>query len=136
MGRFEHGCNVIYNIGYHLIFTPKYRKSILIGKFKLIVYTAFIEKAKQLNIKIIKCEIMPDHVHLFIKCTPSHTICNVVQKLKGYSSYMVRKHYPKYRKLYKHFWSPSYYCESVGCVAYIRRNNKEIHRRSVVEKNE
>ena len=59
---------------------------------------------------------MPDHIHLFIKCTTQHNISEIVKHLKGYTSFKVREKYPQYRK-YKHFWSRSYYCESIGHIS-------------------
>ena len=115
--RFVSGRNSIYNIGYHLIWCPKYRKRILLGSFRDIVEQSLLDKSKDLNIRIENLEIMPDHVHLFVKCTPNHRISDIVRQLKGYSSYQVRSHYPKYRSKYKSFWSPSYYCESVGHIS-------------------
>jgi putative transposase len=115
--RFNHSNNCIYNIGYHIIWCPKYRKSILVGEFKIIIENALLNKAKQLEIILEKYEIMPDHIHLFIKCKPTQAIATVVQQLKGYSSYILRNKYPKYKKLYKHLWAPSYYCESVGHIS-------------------
>ena len=60
---------------------------------------------------------MPDHIHLFIKCTPNHRVSDIVRHLKGYSSYKLRSEYPKYRKQYKWLCAPSYYCESVGHIS-------------------
>ena len=60
---------------------------------------------------------MPDHIHLFIKCSPNQRVSDIVRQLKGYSSYMVRKSYPQYRIKYKSLWAPSYYCESVGHIS-------------------
>lgn len=116
MKRFQHKNRVIYNIGYHIIWVPKYRKSILVGDFKVIIENALKEKAIELGINIEKYEIMPDHIHLFIKCTPHHKVSDIVKNLKGYSSYKVREKYKNYRK-YKAFWSPSYYCESIGHIS-------------------
>lgn len=117
MPRFKRGRTTVYNVNYHLIWTPKYRKCILKGKFKTIITNALFEKAKELGIEIEKYELMFDHVHLFISCTPHHNVSEIVKHLKGYSSYMLRKMYPKYQKKYDHFWSPSYYCESVGHIS-------------------
>ena len=49
----------VYNVSYHIIWIPKYRKHIL---------TDDIEKANAINVNIDAFEIMPDHIHLFIKC--------------------------------------------------------------------
>ena len=57
---------------------------------------------------------MPDHVHIFIKCrTLTISISKLVQYLKGGSSFRIRKKY-SFLKKYKSFWSPSYFCESIG----------------------
>jgi len=69
-----------------------------------------------LDITIENYEIMPDHIHLFIKCGPQHTVSKIVQHLKGYSSYKLRSDYKHYRK-YKSLWTRSYYCESIGHIS-------------------
>lgn len=117
MSRFQRGRKTVYNVGYHIIWVPKYRKSILKGKFKSIIEHALLEKAKELKITIEKYEIMPDHIHIFVKCTPNHRVSDIVRHLKGYSSYKLRSEYPKYRTQYKSLWTPSYYCESVGHIS-------------------
>ena len=116
MTKYQQGKRTVYNIGYHIIWVPKYRKSILTGHFKSIVEKALKDKSKELNIILEKYEIMPDHIHIFIKCKPTHCISNIVKHLKGYSSYILRLTYPRYRK-YKALWTPSYYCESVGHIS-------------------
>ena len=117
MSRFNYGKRNVYNIGYHIIWTPKYRKSILKGKFKNIIEAALKYKSKELKLKLERYEIMPDHIHIFIKCPPKYSISNIVKHLKGYSSYILRSKYPKYKELYKSLWSPSYYCETVGHIS-------------------
>jgi putative transposase len=116
MNRFVRKKGVVYNISYHVIWTPKYRSHILKGNIKQIVINALLEKANEIKIKIEKYEVMEDHIHLFIKAKPTHKISEVVRFLKGYSSYKVREYYPKYRK-YKSFWSSSYYCETIGHIS-------------------
>jgi putative transposase len=115
--RFQKGCKNVYNVGYHVIWATKYRSQIMTGNFAKIIENALLVKAQQLEVVLEKYEIMPDHLHLFIKCTPHHKISEVIGQLKGYSSYILRKIYPKYRKKYKHLWSPSYYCETVGHIS-------------------
>jgi len=114
--RFTQGKHCIYNIGYHVIWVPKYRKALLTGTIKEIIEESILEKSKELNIFIEKYEIMPDHIHIFMKCNPNQHISKIIGQLKGYSSYKLRSKYTKYRK-YKSFWAPSYYCESVGHIS-------------------
>ena len=59
---------------------------------------------------------MPDHVHLFVKCSPNIKISDLVKQLKGYSSYMLRRSYKLENEIF-HFLSPSYYCETIGHIS-------------------
>lgn len=86
-------------------------------KIKDTIEKSPFEKAKDLNIVIENYEIIPDHIHIFIKCNPKQCVANIVGQLKGYSSYKLRSEYPKYRKYPTTLRSPSYYCESVGHIS-------------------
>jgi REP-associated tyrosine transposase len=113
MGRFKHSSHSIHNINYHVIWIPKYRRKILTGDIKQHVINALIEKADNLNIEIVKYEIMPDHLHIFISCMPDMNISRIIGELKGYSSYVVNKRANRTGNL----WAPSYYCESIGHIS-------------------
>lgn len=60
-------------------------------------------------------QIMPDHVHLFIQIPITLAIFKIVQLLKGYSSFYVRRRLPLYK--YKGFWGKEYFCESIGHIS-------------------
>ena len=100
---------------YHIVWTPKYRRSFLKGLIKQNVEKSLLAKAEKLDVKIENMEIMPDHVHVFISIKPSQCISDIVRHLKGYSSYITRKNLNLYR--YKGFWCNSYFCESVGHIS-------------------
>ena len=103
----------VFNVGYHLIFCPKYRKPYLF-KFVPLIKKNFYHIAKKLEFKIEEIDIMPDHIHIFIKCQSlKHTIPSIVHMLKGSTSFKIRKRYP-FLKKYRAFWSPSYFCETIG----------------------
>ena len=58
-----------------------------------------------------------DHVHLMVNCPPKLSISNLVCKLKGKSSYILRKNFwPQIKKKLwgGHLWSPSYCFVSCG----------------------
>jgi putative transposase len=60
---------------------------------------------------------MPDHVHIFIKTTPNDSPIFIVSQLKGYSSSMLRKEFPKLKSRLPTLWTRSYFCESVGHIS-------------------
>ena len=63
--------SAVYDIYYHLVWCPKYRKPIL-GEAKV---KAFLEDqiatfAETKGYEVLALEVMPDHVHLFISAPP------------------------------------------------------------------
>ena len=107
----------VFNLCYHIIFTPKYRKPLLKYVNEHYLIRLFKIKAIQIRCLIENIEIMPDHVHIFLRCTQQHlAIPKIMQFLKGYSSYMIRKKYT-FMKKYKHLWAPSYFIESIGNIS-------------------
>lgn len=75
-----------------------------------------IKKASGINISIEVFDIMPDHIHLFIKNLPNISISYIVKHLKGYTSFMLRKQFIDFNK-YKSLWTYSYFCETIGLIS-------------------
>ncbi len=107
----------VYNIGYHLIWCPKYRRKVLVGQVEIRLKELLIEKAKELGVIIETMEVMPDHTHLFIKSSPILSPHYIVQQLKGFTSFQLRKEFPSLRSRLPTLWTRSYYCESVGHIS-------------------
>jgi len=70
-----------------------------------------------MKMSIEKLEVMPDHVHIFIKCQPVDNPQWIVKNLKGYSSRFLRKEFPTLKSRLPCLWTRSYYCESVGHIS-------------------
>jgi putative transposase len=115
--RWTRSKKCVFNIGYHLIWCPKYRRKILKGAIEVRLRELLSEKATELNIKIINMEIMPDHLHLFIKCEPTDSPHWIVQNFKGFSSRTLRLEFPELTTKMPCLWTRSYYCESVGHIS-------------------
>jgi putative transposase len=115
--RWKIGNTCIYNVGYHLIWCPKYRRAVLVGKVKKRLRKLLREKAKQIKIDILSFEIMPEHLHLFVKASTVDSPHWIVQQLKGYTSRILREEFPKLKSRLPSLWTRSYYCESVGHIS-------------------
>jgi len=111
-----HSKHSVYNLSYHIIWIPKYRKHILTGQIHDTLHSILLEKAKSIGCSIEAFEIMPDHIHIFLVAKPTLTVSYIVNQLKGYSSYALRKQFP-FLKKYKHLWTNSYYCESIRLIS-------------------
>ena len=115
--RWKRSSKSVYNVGYHLIWCPKYRRSVLTGTINMKLKELMLLKAKELGITIEQMEIMPDQVHLFIKADPTLAPHYVVQQLKGYTSRVLRQEFPQLRSKLPTLWTRSYYVESVGHIS-------------------
>ena len=107
----------VFNIGYHFIWCPKYRRPVLIEKIEQRLRQLLNNKAKEIGITIETMEIMPDHVHLFIKGQPIASPHYIVQQLKGYTSRVLRQEFKILRTRIPTLWTRSYYCETVGHIS-------------------
>ena len=115
--RWTHSNKSVYNIGYHFIWCPKYRRKVLVDDVSFRLRELFYKKAKEIGINIEQMEIMPDHVHLFIKASPVDSPHFIVQQLKGNSSNILRKEFSHLKSRLPTLWTRSYYCESVGHIS-------------------
>jgi|APHM01.1.fsa_nt_gi Transposase and inactivated derivatives len=77
-----------YELYYHIVFVPKYRRSHLTGKTKERLETIFAEicEDKDLELAESESEVMPDHVHLFIGSPPKNAPSLIVNWMKGISA--------------------------------------------------
>ena len=111
-------CN--YDITYHIVFVTKYRKKIFDNdERKQKLKNILTKLSKGNNSKILKLEIVDDHVHMVISIPPKIAISDIVKSFKGTSAREWFKLYPEDKlKLYKgHLWSPSFFVRTVGSIS-------------------
>ena len=129
----EKSNSTVYTINYHIVFCPKYRKSVLMNEIKSSLELIFESILKAENMNLLEMEIMPDHVHLFVTAHPKHSPMEIVKKLKGISARLLFKQNPKFKeKEYwgGHLWSQGYYIGTAGVITkdailkYIQSNTK------------
>ncbi|NDV84968.1 IS200/IS605 family transposase [Bacteroides sp. 51] len=109
------GC--VYNVSYHIIWCPKYRRKLLTGEVEIRLKELLTFKSEQNGWEIKKMEIMPDHVHVFIKATPSDSIAHIVSQLKGFTAYQLRSEFPHLKTRVPTLWTRSYYVETIGHIS-------------------
>lgn len=116
MSKYHASAHSTYNVAYHIVFSTKYRYNLLRYRAAEKLKHIFLQKAFGLGITIQAMEIMPDHVHLFIIAAPTMAIPQIVCRLKGYSSYLMRKQFAYLRK-YPSLWTRSYFMETIGHIS-------------------
>ena len=117
MKRWTTSNKAVYNLGYHLIWCSKYRRDVLVAPVREQLEKLLFEKAKRIDVQISSLEILPDHVHLFVKCSPVDSPHWIVQQLKGFTSRLLRKEFKVLRTRIPTLWTRSYYCESCGHIS-------------------
>jgi len=115
--RWTHSNKAVFNIGYHLIWCTKYRKPVLSEEVGKRLQFLLIEKSKEIGLDIQQLEILPEHVHIFVKCSPVDSPHFIVQQFKGYTSHILRKEFSPLRTRIPTLWTRSYYCESIGHIS-------------------
>ena len=109
------GC--VYNLAYHIIWCPKYRKKVLVGEVETRLKELLLQKAEENGWEIENMEVMPDHVHIFVKTTPSDSPALVAAQLKGFTSHCLRSEFSSLRSRLPTLWTRSYYVESIGYIS-------------------
>ena len=107
----------VFNIGYHLIWCSKYRRMVLVGVVEKRLKELLLQKATYISVSIEKMEIMPDHVHLFVKGDPTDNPSFIVGQLKGFSSHELRDEFPFLKARIPSLWTRSFYCETIGHIS-------------------
>lgn|SRR5690606_9260730 len=115
--RWKTSKTTVYNLGYHIIFCPKYRRKVLTGQVKKRLDELLKAKADELGIEIREASVMPDHVHLFVTAPPTLAPHFIVNQLKGYTSRILRNEFPSLTSRLPSLWTRSYYVESVGHIS-------------------
>ncbi|MBA7670021.1 hypothetical protein ES703_78163 [subsurface metagenome] len=119
MSDLIHDRTTVYNIGYHIVWSVKYRKDVLIGKVEKSLKQILIDIANEKEFIIKEMEIMSDSVHLFVSAKPKYSPSYIYKMLKGISGRRLFIKYPGLKKkLYKgHLWNLQTYVETVGHIS-------------------
>ena len=115
--RYRKNADAVFSLKYHLVWCPKYRRSVLEGEIATRLRYLLIEKAAEFDIAVHALEIMPDHVRLFVESDPTLCVAEIVNRLKGYTSRKLREQFGTLRTRLPCLWSRSYYAATVGHVS-------------------
>lgn len=115
------GAHTTHRLRFHIVWIPKYRKRVLEGAVAERL-DALLRQASEVNEwELHELNVQPDHVHLLLQIHPRESVADVVQRLKGGTSFVLRKEFPDLEEpdLEEFLWSDSlwgdgYFAESVG----------------------
>ena len=117
MPEYETNRGAAYSLGYHLVWCPKYRRPVLVGPVAARLRELIGQKCDEHGWSIVALEVMPDHVHLFVKADPEASPSYLANQFKGMSSRVLRQEFPALKKRLPTLWSRSYFASTVGSVS-------------------
>ena len=112
--KYKSNNNVFYSCKYHVVWCPKYRRSVLINGVDARLKELIKETCVHLHVEIIELEVMPDHVHLLMEVDPPFGVHRAVKQIKGYSSRILREEFPWLKSRLPSLWTNRYFVSTVG----------------------
>lgn len=113
VSKYKHNTTSVTLIKYHFVWIPKRRKKVLFGNVAKRLEELLYEKTEELECDILALEIKEDHVHLFLSCPPTLAPDQIMFRVKGYTSKILRQEFPHLLKL-PSMWTRMYLCVTAG----------------------
>lgn len=106
----------VHLIAYHLVWTPKRRKPVLVNSVALDCEKQIREKCEMMGWEVASLAVLPDHIHLFVRAHPTTSADEIVKQCKGVTSKTLRKAHPHLAKL-PSMWTRSYFASTCGSLS-------------------
>ena len=103
--------NATYDIQYHFVWIPKYRKRVLSNNIKVRLEQLIQECSEVNSFEILELSIQLDHVHLFLSAKPRFSPSEIMRRIKGGSSRKLREEFPELEEFLwgDSFWADGYF---------------------------
>lgn len=106
-----------YNINYHFVWCPKYRRAVLTGPVADRLVELLKELVPTLDGEVLELVVRPDHVHLFVGFPPTIAPYQIMHRLKGATAHQLRKEFPWLKSRLPSLWTHAYYVGTAGVVS-------------------
>ena len=112
----QSGGHTKYDLKYHFVWCPKYRKLALKGNIGLYVAKTIYEIAERYDYKIVELAVMPDHVHMFVSAMPDMSPAEIAQTVKSITAKKVFERFPGIKRILwgGSLWARGYFVMSSG----------------------
>jgi len=108
--------HAVYDLKYHFVWIPQYRKRILTPEIADYAKQVFRKTAEEYDMVIDTVEVVEDHVHIFLEAPPRLSPSRIVQILKSMSARELFRQFPRLRRQLwgGKLWSRGYFVRAVG----------------------
>ena len=113
---------------YHLVFSLKYRRSVITEEIGESLKGICIEISERYEINFVEIGYESDHVHFLVQSVPSLSVSEISRKLKSITAKQLFYRHPEIKaKLWGgNFWTSGYYANTVG-----QYGNEEVIRKYI-----
>ena len=112
----RHTRHTAYQIVYHLVWCPKYRRAVLTGDVSDRLVVLIQEFVPELGGEVIELVVRPDHVHLFAHFPPTLAPQQILHRIKGKTSRVLRQEFPSLRSRLPALWTHSSLVVTAGTL--------------------
>lgn len=112
--------HAVYNINYHFVWCPKYRRFVLEDESETTVEQTIRDVCDEYDYDVLSLHISPDHVHLFVSAHPKHSPSKMIRVLKSITAREAWNEHEGVLEQYfwgGGFWEESYYIGTAGDVS-------------------
>lgn len=116
----KHARTCVYNVNYHIVWSVKYRRSVLSTEIEAYLKELFQEIAQEKQFEVVMVEVgEKDHIHVFASAHPKIAPSYIVKMLKGISGRKLFLKFPQLKKRLRggHLWNSSFFIETIGCIS-------------------
>jgi putative transposase len=107
-------------LGLHLVWCPKYRCRVLGGRVEARCGELVEQIGAEHGWEIVAKQVIPDHMHLFVRVGPTDAPAAVVRAFTGRTARVLQAEFAyleRFAKVAKVLWSPSYFAAPVGYMS-------------------
>ena len=114
--KYERTSHAVYELKYHFVWVPKWRRMILKEPVARTLKKIFRGIAERYGFRIVEQEVVGDHVHLFVSAPPRYSPAEVVKILKSVSWNRLMKEMPELKEVLwgGALWSSGYFVRATG----------------------
>ena len=110
------GSHTKYELKYHFVWCPKYRRLVLRGNIGKYLAKVVYEVSERYDFEVVELAVMPDHIHLFVSASPEVSPAKIVQTVKSITARELFRRFPGVRRMLwgGHLWERGYFVMSSG----------------------
>ena len=111
---FKTSSNIVYSCQYHIAWSPKYRRKVLVGEVETRLIEIIQQVAFDYEVSLIELHTNQDYIHIICEVDPQFGVMPFVKKCKAKSSNILREEFIHLKTKLPTLWTNSVFISTVG----------------------